>query len=121
MTTTAPDDGTAMASMPLTGHLAELRNRLIWSILAIGVGSSVGFAFGDPIIKVLQAPIPPDIPLIVTKIGSAFSIRLQVALVTGIILAMPVLLWHVWRFVAPGLTAAERRSVLPWIPAALAF
>ena len=121
MTTTAPDDGAALASMPLTGHLAELRNRIIWSILAIGVGSSVGFAFGDPIIEVLQAPIPPDVPLIVTRIGSAFSIRLQIALVTGIILAMPVLLWHVWRFVAPGLTASERRSVLPWIPAALAF
>lgn len=110
-----------MASMPLTGHLAELRNRLIWSILAIGVGSSVGFTFGDQIIKVLQAPIPPDVPLIVTRIGAAFSVRLQVALVTGVILAMPVILWHVWRFISPGLTPSERRSVLPWIPAALGF
>jgi sec-independent protein translocase protein TatC len=70
---------------------------------------------------VLQAPIPPDIPLIVTEIGAAFSIRLQIALVTGVILAMPVLLWHVWRFVAPGLTPSERRSILPWIPLALVF
>ena len=114
-------DGPVPASMPLTGHLAELRNRLIWSILAIGVGSSIGFAFGDQIIRVLQAPIPPDVPLIVTRIGSAFAIRLQVALVTGVILAMPVILWHVWRFIAPGLTETERRSVLPWIPAALGF
>jgi sec-independent protein translocase protein TatC len=41
--------------------------------------------------------------------------------VVGIILAMPVILWHLWRFIAPGLTASERRAVLPWIPAALAF
>lgn len=109
------------ATMPLTGHLAELRNRLLWSLLAIAAGSSVGFALGDPIIDVLTAPIPPSIPIIVTQIGSAFSIRLQVALVVGVILGMPVILWHIWRFIAPGLTPSERRAVLPWIPIALAF
>jgi sec-independent protein translocase protein TatC len=107
--------------MPLTGHLAELRTRLIWSFLAIGVGSTVGFALGEPIIAVLKAPIPPGIPFVVFSIGDAFAIRLQVALVSGVILAMPVLLWHLWRFVSPGLTAPERRAVLPWIPAALFF
>lgn len=121
MSAPTAEDGTVMASMPLTGHLAELRNRLIWSILAIGVGSSIGFAFGDQIISVLKAPIPPDVPLIITEIGAAFAIRLQVALVAGVILAMPVLLWHVWRFVAPGLTPSERRTILPWIPLALVF
>lgn len=107
--------------MPLAGHLAELRNRLIWSLLAIGVAGSLGFYLGDPIIDVLTAPIPADVPIIITQIGGAFAIRLQIALVVGIILAMPVILWHVWRFIAPGLTAAERRAVLPWIPAALVF
>jgi sec-independent protein translocase protein TatC len=110
-----------LPSMPLAGHLAELRNRLIWSILAIAVGGTIGFAFGDQIIAVLRAPIPANVPLIVTQIGAAFSIRLQIALVSGVILAMPVLLWHIWRFIAPGLTPAERRAVLPWIPAALVF
>lgn len=110
-----------VATMPLTGHLAELRNRVLWSLLAVAIGGSIGFSFGDQIIAVLKAPIPPNVPLIVTEIGAAFSIRLQVSLVTGIILAMPVLLWHLWRFIAPGLTPAERRSILPWIPAALAF
>jgi sec-independent protein translocase protein TatC len=110
-----------LPSMPLTAHLTELRNRLMWSILAIAVGGSIGFYFGDPIIAILRAPIPPTVPLIVTQIGAAFSIRLQIALVAGVILAMPVLLWHVWRFIAPGLTPAEQRAVLPWIPAALVF
>lgn len=121
MTTANPADPAQPASMPLSGHLAELRNRLVWSIVAIAVGGSIGFALGDQIIAVLKAPIPPGVPLIVTRIGSAFAIRLQIALVAGVILAMPVLLWHVWRFIAPGLTASERRSVLPWIPLALAF
>ena len=107
--------------MPLVDHLAELRTRIIWSVLAIGVGATVGFALGEPIIAFLKAPLPPGTPLIVTGIGDAFAIRLRIALVVGIILAMPVLLWHVWRFVAPGLTPTERRAVLPWIPAALFF
>jgi len=111
----------APATMSLAGHLTELRNRLIWCLLAVAAGGSVGFYFGDPIIDVITAPIPPDVPIILTQIGAGFSVRLQIALVVGIILAMPVILWHVWRFVAPGLTQAERRAVLPWIPAALVF
>lgn len=121
MTSVLEPSGPAPASMPLSGHLAELRNRLLWSILAILVGASVGFALGDQIIAVLKSPLPPDVPLIVTQIGAAFAIRLQIALVTGVILAMPVLLWHVWRFISPGLTSSERRAVLPWIPLALVF
>jgi len=111
----------AQSAMPLTGHLAELRNRILWSLLAIALGSTVGFAFGPQIIAVLKAPIPANIPLITTELGSAFSIRVQVAIVAGVILAMPVLLFHVWRFVSPGLTSSERRAVLPWIPLALLF
>jgi sec-independent protein translocase protein TatC len=107
--------------MPLVDHLAELRTRIMWSLLAIGVGSVVGFLVSEPIIAILRAPLPANVPLIVTSIGDAFAIRLRIAIVAGVILAMPVLLWHMWRFVAPGLTADERRAVLPWIPAALAF
>jgi sec-independent protein translocase protein TatC len=109
------------ASMPLAGHLAELRNRLIWSILAILVGGIVGFAFGDQLIAFLQAQLPPDVELQQIELGDGFAIQIQIALVVGVVLAMPVLLWHVWRFVSPGLTREERRAVLPWIPAALVF
>ena len=121
MTASEHADEIQQASMPLTGHLAELRNRLIWSILAIGIGSSVGFTFGDELIAILREPLPDDITLQQIEIGDGFSIRLQIAFVVGIILAMPVLLYHLWRFIAPGLTRAERRSVLPWIPVALVF
>jgi sec-independent protein translocase protein TatC len=107
--------------MPLTAHLAELRGRLIWSILAIAVGGSVGFAVGEQLISLLQRALPPGVELIQIELGDGFSVRLQISLVVGIILAMPVLLWHLWRFIAPGLTASERRAILPWIPAAFVF
>ncbi|HEY2915624.1 MAG TPA: twin-arginine translocase subunit TatC [Candidatus Limnocylindrales bacterium] len=113
-----PPDG---AVMPLVEHLSELRNRLIWSILAIVVGSAIGFYLSDAAINVLKAPLPPGTNLIITNIGDAFGIKLKLAIVIGVILAMPVLLWHFWHFVAPGLTAGERGVVLPWIPATLAF
>src|SRR3990167_4180378 len=76
---------------------------------------------GEPIIKFLRSPLPLEQALVYTGIGDPFSIRIRIAIITGIILAMPVLLWHVWRFIAPGLTAPERRAILPWIPAALLF
>jgi sec-independent protein translocase protein TatC len=121
----APEAGSASADstavMPLVDHLSELRRRVIWSIVAISVGSIITFAASEAIIRVLTAPIPPTIPKVVTSLGDAFAIRLRIALVGGVILGMPVILWHVWRFVSPGLTPTERRAVLPWIPAALFF
>ncbi len=107
--------------MSLVDHLSELRNRIIWSIIAVAVGAIIGFLAGEPIIAFLRSPLPTDRPLVFTGIGDPFAIRIRIAVVVGIILAMPVILWHVWRFVGPGLTASERRAILPWIPAALAF
>jgi sec-independent protein translocase protein TatC len=109
------------ATMSLTGHLTELRNRLLWTILAVAIGASIGFFFGEQLITLLRGALPPDVKLIQIELGDGFAIRLQIAFVVGVILAMPVILWHLWRFVAPGLTAKERRAVLPWIPMALVF
>lgn len=111
----------AAAEMSLVDHLAELRNRLIRIVLAVAVASSVGFLLGDQIVAILKAPIPGEDPLFFTGIGDAFVIKLKIAVVVGIILAMPVILWQVWGFIAPGLTAAERRIVRPWLPLALVF
>jgi sec-independent protein translocase protein TatC len=122
--TIAPASTTEPGSvMPLVDHLAELRRRIIWSALAIGVGGVVGFLAGPPIISFLSEPLKglTSGRLFFTSMGDPFAIRLRIALVVGIILAMPVLLWHLWRFIAPGLTPRERRAILPWIPAALFF
>lgn len=112
-----PGDGTVMS---LVDHLGELRTRLFRSILAIFVGGIVGFYFSRDVRNFLIDLIPgKQIQLL--DLGGGFAIQLKIALVIGIILAMPVLLYQLWAFVAPGLTAQERRLVRPWIPLALLF
>ena len=113
-----PDEPGAV--MSLVDHLAELRDRIIWSLLAVGLGAVVGFLAGAQIIDFLSTPLPGQ-RLFFTSIGDPFAIRIRIAIVVGIILAMPVILWNVWRFISPGLTTSERRAILPWIPAALLF
>jgi sec-independent protein translocase protein TatC len=119
----AAPDGSVMT---LIDHLGELRTRLFRSLLAIGVGSAIGFVFATQIRNFLISPLPPDpvtgVPHVqVLGLGDAFFIQLKIAIVTGVILAMPVLLYQLWAFVAPGLTPSERKVVRPWIPLALFF
>jgi sec-independent protein translocase protein TatC len=106
--------------MSLVDHLGELRKRLFRSILAVIVGAVVGFYFSVDIRNFLLLPLPGG-TVQVLGVGDGFMIQLRIAIVTGVILAMPVLLYQVWAFVSPGLTPAERRSVRPWIPIALVF
>jgi sec-independent protein translocase protein TatC len=114
------------AVMSLVDHLGELRSRLFRCILAVAAGSIVGFYFAEPISDFLISPLPNapglDHPQVqVLALGDAFVIQLKIAIVVGIILAMPVLLYQLWAFVSPGLTPSERKTVRPWIPLALFF
>jgi len=112
-----PDDGSVMS---LVDHLGELRKRIFRSVIAVGLGSAIGFYFATQVRIFLQAPLG-GIPLQVLGVGDAFVIQVKIALVIGIILAMPVLLYQLWAFIAPGLTPNERKSIRPWIPMALVF
>ena len=113
--------------MSLVDHLTELRSRIVRVILAVAVGTAIGFAFATQVIRVLHDPVvralPPgaDSRLLNLAPGDAFVIYLRVAVVFGIIVAMPVILYQLWSFVAPGLTSSERRIAAPWIPLALVF
>jgi Twin arginine targeting (Tat) protein translocase TatC len=113
----APGDDTVMS---LIDHLGELRTRIFRSILAIAAGSVVGYVFAKDIRNFLILPLGGR-TVQVLGVGDAFVIQIKISIVVGIILAMPVLLYQVWAFVAPGLTPAERRTVRPWIPLALVF
>jgi sec-independent protein translocase protein TatC len=114
---TAAPDGSVMS---LVDHLGELRDRLFRVILAVVAGSVVGFYFAVPIRDTLLNLIPDGTAQTLGP-GDGFAITLRIALITGVILAMPVILYQVWAFVAPGLTAAERKIVRPWVPLALFF
>lgn len=109
------------STMSLVDHLGELRSRVFKALIAVGIGSVIGYYYAVPVRNFLILPLGPDRVLQVLGMGDAFVIQLKISIVIGIILAMPILLYQVWAFVAPGLTPTERRTVRPWIPLALLF
>ncbi|MDP9468496.1 MAG: twin-arginine translocase subunit TatC [Chloroflexota bacterium] len=111
------DDG---ATMSLIEHLEELRRRLIIVVISILVAAAAGFAVSGPVLNLLRAPLPDAYQtLYFTGPADAFGAQLKIAGFLGIALAMPVILFEVWRFVTPGLTSRERRFIWPVILAAL--
>jgi sec-independent protein translocase protein TatC len=108
------------ATMSLLEHLEELRSRIIVIAIAVLLAAIAGFFLADPIITLLRAPIEESgANLIQTGVGEAFGVRMQLALMTGIAFAMPVILYEIWAFVTPGLTRPERRLVWPLLLAAV--
>ncbi len=108
--------------MTVVDHLTELRDRVVRSIVAIALGAVLGFLVSDFVVGLLYRALPAGSPpLQVFSPGDAFSIRIRISIIIGIILAMPVLLYQLWGFVSPGLTQRERRVVGPWVPLSLAF
>ena len=105
--------------MSLLEHLEELRGRIIVVAVAIGVAAVGGFFVADPIIVLLRTPLPEGAELIQTTVVEAFGVRIQLALMTGVALAMPVILYELWAFVTPGLTRGERRMIWPLLGAAI--
>lgn len=97
----ADDDG----SMTLIAHLAELRSRLIKCLLAVAVGSGVGYYFIDDIMHYLTVPVGK---LYYMQPAEAFFTYIKIAVVVGFLLALPVIFYHVWRFFLPALTRGER-------------
>ncbi len=110
-----------LKTLTLVQHLVELRNRLFISALSLIPGTVLGFIFSSQIIEVLKRPLPTKDPLIVLGLTDAFMIDLKIALTTGVILGMPVILYQLWAFVSPGLTPKERSAARPWVPLALVF
>ncbi|HUG46897.1 MAG TPA: twin-arginine translocase subunit TatC [Candidatus Limnocylindria bacterium] len=103
--------------MTLVEHLSELRRRIFISLFAIAAGSVVGFLLAPRVIALLAEPIPG--PIFFTQPGGALFLQLKLAVMMGVALAMPVILYHFWAFVSPGLMPNERRAARPWIPFAL--
>jgi len=113
--------------MPLMEHLAELRDRLIKSVVAVGIGMIAGFVAYEWIFDFLLNPYnevarddnPLGGQLLQQDPLEGFSVRLKVSAYAGVALAMPVLLWQLWRFVSPGLYAKEKRYAIPFVVSAL--
>jgi sec-independent protein translocase protein TatC len=99
------EDGISGAS--LLRHLDELRRRIVYCCIAIGIGMLVAFAFINPIFAYVFRPIrsvlPPGSKLIYTQPGEAFSVYVQIALIAGIVFAAPFVMYQIWRLIAPAL------------------
>ena len=106
--------------MSLVDHLAELRRRIVIALVGLAVGSAIGFAASDRALALLVGLVPGGVVHFFTP-GGAFFIRLKLALILGFGLALPLILYQAWAFVAPGLTRRERAVARPWIPLAGVF
>ncbi|MDZ7831375.1 MAG: twin-arginine translocase subunit TatC [Desulfobacterales bacterium] len=103
--------------LPFTSHLEELRSRLIRCAIAIAVGFAIAYLFKEKLFEILTRPLirvmEQGDTLIFTGIPEAFFTYLKVSLLAGILLAMPVIMYEFWMFIAPGLYKNERRLMLP--------
>ena len=109
--------------MSLGDHLEELRRRILHALAGLVVGAGVGLAFARSIIDLLErsyvvamAELGKDADLVVQGQTSGFTTYLGVAIVSGIVIASPWILYQLWRFVAAGLYPRERRAVMMAVP-----
>lgn len=106
--------------MPLTAHLAELRLRLIWCMLALAAGFILCYGLSDKIVASLQFPpallAPPvKVPLQIIAPAEAFMTYIKVGFIAGLFVVLPLILYQLWKFVAPGLLEHEKKYTVPFI------
>jgi sec-independent protein translocase protein TatC len=122
-------------SMTMVEHLEELRRRVFIALIAIIVGAIIGWFLYNPILNLILGPYtaacqklppksrPPGIDscthVFVQGVVGPFLIRLKIALYAGFAIALPVVLFQLWRFVTPGLTPKERKLTVPFIVSSL--
>jgi sec-independent protein translocase protein TatC len=107
--------------MPFLDHLEELRWRILWSLLAIAVGAVVGFFLIRyyNVLELLIEPIraaledDPDFTLKYFSPADPFFITLKLSVVVGVILAFPIIVYHVWSFLSPALESHEKKAIIP--------
>lgn len=111
------------SAAPLIEHLAELRQRLIWSALAFIVAMVICFTVWNPIFNFLTSPLcsamaergHPDCGLILIRLQEGFFVAINISLLGGFALSFPVIAYQLWRFVAPGLYKSEKNAFLPFL------
>ena len=121
----AADDDIQDSSAPLIEHLAELRQRLIYSFVAFIVGMIICFTIWNPIFDFLTHPLcsamalrgHSDCGLILIKLQEGFFVAISISLLGGLVLSFPIIGFQMWRFVAPGLYKTEKNAFLPFVVA----
>lgn len=117
------DDSDDESAMSLVDHLEELRWRIFKALIAIAVGTIIAFIFRDYITNILEAPLPRAAEtlaaskgkLVLTGLTEGFTVYLLISFASGVILALPVILYQTWAFIAPGLYEREKKYAVPFI------
>ncbi len=115
------EDELAGTEQPFVAHLMELRDRLIKALVAVGVVAGVLALYPGPgeLYDLLAAPLIAHLPagatMIATSVISPFMVPLKILLMAAFMIALPVVLYQVWAFVAPGLYSHEKKMVLPLV------
>jgi sec-independent protein translocase protein TatC len=116
-------------NMSLVEHLDELRRRLFLALIAVGIGSVIGWFLYEPVLRLMQEPFcrtvrslppqnqPPTGCQFITLGGvlDPVSVKLKVVVYLGLMIALPFVLYQLWAFIVPGLTKRERRLAVPFI------
>ncbi len=119
--TPKPDDELAGTEQPFVSHLIELRDRLVRASIAVAIAFGVLAIFPGPsaLYDLLAAPLVAQLPkgstLIATNVISPFLVPLKITLMAAFMAALPIVLYQVWAFVAPGLYSHEKKLVLPLV------
>lgn len=118
------DEEDQFNSMTLLGHLNELRVRLTYAMVALLICTIIGFAVAQPLLAYLMQPYVDSVPegraaLQTLRPTEGVETYFKVALLFGGILSMPVILYQLWLFIAPGLTKGEKKYIFFFIPSAL--
>jgi len=120
------EDG--LIRMSLLDHLAELRRRVMISTIAVGLGAVVGFLLYNRVLSFLQAPycdlkeergLSGTCSFVITDPLEGVTTRFKVSAYIGLFLALPVVLWQVWRFITPGLHPKEKKYAIPFIASSI--
>jgi sec-independent protein translocase protein TatC len=122
---TDADDLEDGGKMSFLEHLDELRKRLIISVSAIVVGFVISFLFLDRVFEFVMVPLQQMLPdggrFISTEGPEYFFLYLKVGAITGLFVALPIVAWQAWLFIAPGLYAREKRFAIPFVFFSTAF
>lgn len=118
---TDKSDELAGTEQPFVQHLVELRDRMIKAVIAIGIAAAVLALFPGPgaLYDLMAAPLVASLPkgatLIATNVVSPFVVPIKILFMAAFLIALPVVLYQIWAFVAPGLYSHEKRLVMPLV------
>ena len=102
--------------MPFMEHLGELRTRIVRSLMALLVGLGIALPFSQKIVDYLARPVrATGNNLVFLSLTEAFWVQMKVAVIVGLFIAAPAILWQIWAFVAPGLHTHERKYAMPFV------